>query len=365
MSLALPCGPARLVTDRVRADPVRLVSAADHIVKTWYTPRVTPLAGLLWPLSLVYRAVVAVRHALFRIGWLRAERLPVPVVVVGNITVGGVGKTPLTCALAEVLRTRGRRPGVVSRGYGGSASAARAVGVEDDPRSVGDEPLIFAALGLPVWIGRDRVAAARGLLAAHPECDVILADDGLQHYRLARTMEIAVVDADRELGNGLMLPAGPLREPASRLQAVDAVVRLVAPDAPVVRAPADDGRVTTMRHLALPWRNLVDAARVADPAAWRGRAVHAVCGTGNPARFFAMLRTMGIDAREHPFPDHHDFAPADVAFPGAAAILMTQKDAVKCAGFADARCWYLPVRAQLDPALTALVEEKIRGFKAA
>ncbi len=364
MSLALPCGHARIVSGGVRAGPAAAVSAADVLVRSWYTPRVTLLAALLWPLSLVYRAVVAVRRALFRSGVLHAEQLLVPVVIVGNITVGGAGKTPLTCALAEALRARGMHPGIVSRGYGGSASTARAVVVSDAPSVVGDEPLIFAALRLPVWIGRDRVAAARGLLAAHPECDVILADDGLQHYRLARTMEIAVVDADRELGNGLMLPAGPLRETAARLSSVDAVVRLVAPDAPAVPA-SRTGRTTQMHHVALPWRNIADEARMADPAAWQGQAVHAVCGTGNPARFFAMLRAMGITAHEHPFPDHHAYAPADLAFPGAVAILMTQKDAVKCVGMADARCWYLPVRAQLDPALTALVEETIRGFKAA
>ena len=339
------------------------MNADATIVTTWYTRHVTLLAALLWPLSLPYRAVVALRRALFRGGWLRAERLPVPVVIVGNITVGGAGKTPLTCALADALRASGHRPGIVSRGYGGNATGARAVALNDDPRVVGDESPIFAAMGLPVWIGRDRVAAARGLLAAHPDCDVILADDGLQHYRLARTMEIAVVDADRELGNGLMLPAGPLREPASRLAQVDAVVRLVAPDAPPVLPR--DGRATQMRHVALPWRNLVESGRGADPPAWRGHPVHAVCGTGNPSRFFAMLRGMGIAAHEHSFPDHHFFVAADLAFPGAAAILMTQKDAVKCAGFADLRCWYLPVRAQVDPALTALVEETIRGFKAA
>ena len=335
----------------------------ERIVATWYAPRVTLLAALLWPLSLVYRLVVALRRALFRGGKLRAVRLPVPVVIVGNITVGGAGKTPLTCALAEALRERGWRPGVISRGYGGSADTARAVVANADPRVVGDEPLIFAALNLPVWIGRDRVAAGEGLVAAHPECNVILADDGLQHYRLARTMEIVVVDDARGLGNGLLLPAGPLREPAARMQEVDAVVRLVAPGTPP--SPAANGRVTTMQHVALPWRNLVDPLRAAVVADWRGHEVQAVCGTGNPERFFAMLRVQGIAAHEHALPDHHAFAPADIAFPGAAAILMTQMDAVKCMGFADARCWYLPVRAQVDPALIALVEEKIRGFKVA
>jgi len=339
------------------------VTFTERILATWYAPRVTPLAALLWPFSLIYRLVVALRRALYRGGVLRAVRLPVPVVIVGNITVGGAGKTPLTCALAEALLAHGWHPGVISRGYGGSAATARAVAVADDPRVVGDEPLIFAAMKLPVWIGRDRVAAGAGLIAAHPECDVILADDGLQHYRLARAMEIVVVDDARGLGNGLALPAGPLREAPARMQEADAVVRLVAPGTPQV--PAANGRATQMQHLALPWRNLVDPARAAVVADWRGSDVHAVCGTGNPERFFAMLRAQGIAAHEHALPDHHAFTPADIAFPGATAILMTQKDAVKCMGFADARCWYLPVRAQVDPALIALVEEKIRGFEVA
>ncbi len=339
------------------------VTFTERIVAAWYAPRLTLPAALLWPLSVAYRLVVALRRALFRGGLLRARRLPVPVVIVGNITVGGAGKTPLTCALADALRADGWHPGVISRGYGGSADTARAVAIGDDPRVVGDEPLIFAAMAMPVWIGRDRVAAGMGLLATHPECDVILADDGLQHYRLARTMEIAVIDDARGLGNGLLLPAGPLREPQERLHEVDAVVRLMAPGTPP--APVTTGRATQMQHVALPWRSLLDPARVAAVTDWQDREVHAVCGTGNPGRFFAMLRAQGITAHEHPFPDHHAYAPADIAFPDAVAILMTQKDAVKCANFADTRCWLLPVRAQVDPALIALVEEKIRGFKAA
>ncbi len=207
---------------------------AQRLVATWYAPRVTALAAALWPLSILYRMLVAVRRTLFRAGILRSQRLPVPVIVVGNINVGGVGKTPLTCALAEQLALRGRNPGIVSRGYGGSNVAPRAVVRGDDPSVVGDEPPLYAEAGLPVWIGHDRVEAARGMIRNHPACDVIVADDGLQHYALARAMEIAVVDASREFGNGLMLPAGPLREPVSRLRSVDAVVRLVARD-------ADDG----------------------------------------------------------------------------------------------------------------------------
>ena len=339
------------------------MTPAQRLVATWYAPRVTPLAALLWPLSILYRGVVAVRRALFRAGLLRAQRLPVPVIVVGNINVGGVGKTPLTRALAEQLAQHGFTPGIVSRGYGGSNAAPRAVVAGDDPRVVGDEPLLHAAAGFPVWIGRDRAEAGRGLLRTHPSCDVIVADDGLQHYALARNVEIAVVDASREFGNGLMLPAGPLREPVSRLRDVDAVVRLVARDA--LRSPAASGAQTLMAHEPLAWRNLVDPGRVADPAQWQGKEIHALSGIGNPQRFFDMVASLGIAARCHAFPDHHDFAAGDIAFPGARAILMTQKDAVKCTAFADERCWYLPLRAIVDPALVALVLEKIRGFKTA
>ena len=187
---------------------------AQRLVATWYTPRVTPLAALLWPLSLLYRVLVAVRRALFRAGLLRSQRLPVPVIVVGNITVGGVGKTPLTHALAEQLRAARIHAGHRQpRLWRQQRLAPRAVAEGDDPKAVGDEPLLHATAGFPVWIGRDRADAARGLLRAEPGCDVILADDGLQHYALARDLEIAVVDASREFGNGLMLPAGPLREP--------------------------------------------------------------------------------------------------------------------------------------------------------
>ena len=336
---------------------------ATRLVATWYTPRVSPLAALLWPLSILHRFLVAVRRVLFRVGLLRSQMLPVPVIVVGNINAGGVGKTPLTHALAEQLLQRGFTPGIVSRGYGGSNVAPRAVVEGDDPKVVGDEPLLHATAGFPVWIGRDRAQAARGLLRAEPGCDVILADDGLQHYALERTMEIVVIDASRGFGNGLMLPAGPLREPVSRLTDIDAVVQLVARDVP--RPAAASGAQTLMTHEPLPWRNLVHLDRVADPSQWRGMEIHALSGIGNPQRFFDMVASLGIAARCHAFPDHHDFTAGDIAFPGASAILMTQKDAVKCTAFADERCWYLPLRALVDPALVALVLEKIRGFKAA
>ncbi|HQR11199.1 MAG TPA: tetraacyldisaccharide 4'-kinase [Casimicrobiaceae bacterium] len=341
------------------------MTLAERLAATWYAPRVTALAALLWPLSLPYRAATAARRALFATGILRPQTLPVPVVVIGNLNVGGVGKTPLTRALAEALAQRGHRPGIVSRGYGGSNSLPRAVAPDDDPAVVGDEPPIHVESGFPVWIAHARADAARGLVDAHPECDVIISDDGLQHYALARAMEIAVVDASREFGNGLMLPAGPLREPVSRLRDVDAVVRLVAREPAEPSPPSDGVRHFLMTHRPLPWRNLRRPELEADPASWQGREVHAVSGIGNPQRFFDMVAALGIGASCHAFPDHHVFAAEEIAFPGASAILMTQKDAVKCAGIADERCWYLPLRAIIDPALVALVEEKIHGFKAA
>lgn len=333
----------------------------DHLAAAWYAPRLTPLAALLSPLSLIFGAAAAVRRALFRYGVLAAARLPVPVVVVGNITVGGTGKTPIVIGLAAALAAHGWRPGLVSRGYGGSAPAPRAVSPGDDPDVVGDEPLLLAGTGFPCWIGRRRADAARALLAAHPDCDVVVADDGLQHYALARDVEIAVVDPERELGNGLLLPAGPLREPRSRLADVDVVARLVAPGT----RRENGGNAHAVVLEPLPWRNLVRPDAVADPAAWRAGKVHAIAGIGNPHRFFDLVRASGVHAECHTLPDHHRFRPEDLVFPGATAILMTEKDAVKCVRFADARCWALPVRARLDAPLIAKIEDKLRGSEAA
>jgi tetraacyldisaccharide 4'-kinase len=334
-----------------------------RLVAAWYAPRPTLVCSLLRPFAALFGVVVALRRMLYRRGFLASERLGVPVVIVGNVTVGGAGKTPLALALAGALAARGRRPGFVSRGYGGSDAGPREVTAADDPRVVGDEPLLLAASGHPVWIGHRRAAAARGLVAAHPDVDVVIADDGLQHYALARDVEIAVVDAARGLGNGLMLPAGPLREPPSRLSEADAVVRLVA--GAVAAAPAGDARESAMWLEAGEWRNLRDPARVAEPASWPRGSVHAIAGIGRPQRFFDTVRSLGIDAVCHPFADHHAYTPADLAFPGASAILMTAKDAVKCAAFADDRCWCLPVRAHLDPALTERVLARLHGRQAA
>jgi tetraacyldisaccharide 4'-kinase len=338
------------------------VAFSDRLVAAWYAPRITPLAALLLPFSVLFRAAVAVRRLAYRTGLLPSSAVRVPVIVVGSIVVGGTGKTPLTRALSVALIQAGWSPGIVSRGYGGSNVAARAVTPGDDPQIVGDEALLLAGEA-PVWVGRDRIAAARGLLEAHPECDVVLSDDGLQHYALRRDFEIAVIDATRGFGNAQMLPAGPLREPRERLDRIDALVRLIGADPPSVAR--GDGRETTMSYEILPWRSVARPDARANPAAWRSGIVHAVAGIGDPARFFDLLRALGFDPLCHAFPDHHRYTRADLVFPDAAAVLMTEKDAVKCRAFADSRWWYLPIRARIDPDLVARVERTIRGRQAA
>jgi tetraacyldisaccharide 4'-kinase len=340
------------------------MSSPSRLVTAWYAPRLTAVTALLVPLAVLFGAVASVRRALFRAGILRAVRLPVPVVVVGNITAGGSGKTPLAAALTRALAERGWHPGLVSRGYGRVRSQREPIMVTPDanPDVVGDEPLLLARTGLPVAVAVDRVAAARALISAHPNCDVIVADDGLQHYRLARNFEIVVVDGTSGLGNGWRLPAGPLREPAARLEEADAIVVLETPGTKTPWTAPDAWRMTLVGDT---FHRVTDPAQVQPASAFAGIGVHAVAGIGNPERFFAQLRALRIAATGHAFPDHHRFSAQDLALPGARAILMTEKDAVKCAAFADERCWYLPVHAHIDPALVARVEEALRGSEAA
>jgi len=317
--------------------------------------RLTWASLLLLPLALVFAVVTGARRLLYRGGVLRAVHLPVPVIVVGNIVAGGAGKTPLVVFLAEALRARGLRPGIVSRGYGGRETLAE-VRPDSSPAEVGDEPVLLCRRArCPVWVGRDRVAAALALLAAHPECDVIVSDDGLQHYRLARDIEIAVFDPEQGLGNGLPLPAGPLREPASRLTRVDAVVtngpgEFVAPGAPCF----------DMRLEGETLRNLRDPSLGVAALAMRGAAVHAVAGIGRPARFFAHLRRFGLTFVEHPFPDHHPFVPSDFDFAPDGVVVMTEKDGIKCGSFARDNWWTLPVEARVDPALVDRILQRLK-----
>jgi tetraacyldisaccharide 4'-kinase len=317
---------------------------------------ITPLTPLLYPLSLVFGLVVASRRALYRFGLLERVRLPVPVVIVGNVSVGGTGKTPLVLWLAAFLRERGRKPGIVSRGYRGRTAVPQAVTPASLPEECGDEPVLIAQRSDgPVWIGADRVAAARALLAAHPDCDIIVADDGLQHYRLGRDVEISVIDGARGLGNALLLPAGPLREPESRLAEVDFLVVNGAGVGLKARAVAAFDMALKPRG----FYNLLNPQQRGTAGMFKNRAVHAVAGIGNPQQFFDSLQRLGVTFTAHRFPDHHAFRAADLKYPGADFVVMTEKDAVKCRQFADERHWVLRVDAEVDSALGERILQKI------
>jgi len=321
-----------------------------------------PLALALWPLSLLFRLLAALRLALFRAGILKSDKLPVPVIVVGNIFIGGTGKTPLTIWLAEQLRAAGMRPGVISRGHGGAESAPREVTPGADAREVGDEPLLIAArAGCPVVVGRRRVEAGRALLALHPDVDVLIADDGLQHYALQRDVEVVLFDG-RGVGNGWTLPAGPLREPPSRRRDFTVVNTLAL--TPGLEA-AVGGKAWQMRLAGRTAERLGDPGQRLPLSEFLGQRIVAAAGIGNPGRFFTMLRDEGLVIKTMPLPDHHDFL--DDPFRGVTAdvILVTEKDAVKCRQLEninnDPRLWVVPVAAQIDAALAAHIVEKCRG----
>lgn len=339
---------------RSRALVPRLSGTLAHWVASQWRAR-GPVALALWPLSKGFGAVAALRRLAYRRGWLASARLPVPVVVVGNLTIGGTGKTPCVIALVEALRQAGFTPGVLSRGYGVRLAAPREVRLTDAPQAVGDEPLLIAQRsGVPVWVFPARVAAARALLAAHPSCDVLVCDDGLQHYALQRDVEIAVFD-HRLGGNGFLLPAGPLRESLARRR-----------DANLINDPYAATLPPWPRTFRLNVA-LADAWNVSQPelrrplAQFAGRRVLAAAGIGAPERFFAALRATGLTIDTMALPDHYDFArnPFDGAL--AEVILITEKDAVKCQAWRDPRLWAVRADAALDARFVSLVVEKLRG----
>jgi tetraacyldisaccharide 4'-kinase len=300
--------------DRLREPATRTLNAI------WYGGN--PLAWLLWPLQLVFRGLVAVRRTAYGRRWFESVDLGVPVIVIGNLTVGGTGKTPLTIWLADRLGARGLRVGIICSGYGGAAETwPQTVTEASTAAVVGDEArLLFKRTGGPVVAGRDRVAAGRMLQDLGP-VDVVLCDDGLQHYRLRRTIELAVVDGTRGLGNGLCLPAGPLREPASRLATVDAIV--------VNEGSYGHAGVLRTALEAIAVVELRTGARTA-LAGFANLSVHAVAAIGNPARFFDLLERAGLDVEPHPHADHAALTVDDITFTDDAPVLITEKDAVKC-----------------------------------
>lgn len=311
------------------------MSAAGRREHVWYHDGDVPLSWRL--LARIYGGVTALRRRAYARGWLHSYAIGKPVVVIGNISVGGTGKTPLTIALVRALAARGLRAGIVSRGYGGQVRGPLLLDDDASPEQVGDEPVMMRVLsGAPVVVGRDRVAAAE-MLVASAGIDVVLADDGLQHYRLRRDVEICVIDGARRFGNRRLLPAGPLREPLSRLEAVDFRVcngGLAHADEVPLHLRADGAlRLGDGEHVALD--------------TFAHRRAHAVAGIGNPRRFFDSLRACRIDVIEHAFPDHHRFRASDLAFGDGLPVLMTGKDAVKCRVFAQADWWQVAVQVQL------------------
>lgn len=328
--------------------------------KQWY--RISIWHLLLWPVSLLFRLLLAIRRLCYGLGLFKTVRLPVPVIVVGNLTVGGTGKTPLVIWLAQFLRAEGYNPCVISRGYGGRAVSPQSVSAATDPSLVGDEAVLLAQrLRCPVWVGADKAAVARALLTARPDCNVILSDDGLQHYHLHRDIEIVVVDGLRRFGNGMLLPAGPMREPQARLRNVDAVVinggQAQLPD----RMPGAQEHEYAMQLAGSTFYRLDDNTSSAQANDFRNKQVHAVAAIGHPTRFFDHLRTLGLQVVEHAFPDHHAYRPQDLQIAGAEVILMTEKDAVKCTTFNMQNIWFLPVTGELPPAFGYKILQQLKA----
>ena len=323
---------------------------AEDIQRHWYDGTPPPL--LLRLAAALYRGAAAMDRAWHR---RRPRRpLPVPVVVVGNISVGGTGKTPLTIAIVQQLRQRGWQPGVVSRGHGGRVTEPTLLDAHADPSATGDEPALIREHGIPVAVGRDRTAAARLLLSSDLGVDVVVADDGLQHHALARDIEICVIDGVRRFGNGWLLPAGPLRESPARLATVDFRV--------VNGGQADSGEIP-MALAGDSAVNLLASDRCVALEEFAGQRVHAVAGIGNPQRFFDALRGRGIEVIEHPFPDHHAYLAGDFAFDDGIPVLMTDKDAVKCMAFAQPNWWRVPVTAELPASFFDQLDRQLRSAK--
>lgn len=323
-----------------------------YIEQHWYYPRWW-LTLLLFPLALLFSLLSALRRVAYRLGWLTSVEIGVPVVIIGNINVGGVGKTPLTIALIHALQVRGVKVGVISRGYRGSHPGPLLVTQEVTPQQVGDEALLISETGVPVVIGRDRVAAARFLYGLYPDLALILSDDGLQHYRLARALEIVVFDGKRGIGSGRLLPNGPLREPLSRLVDVDAIVvngvgsieKRLPIACPVFSMQLRPGRCYR-----------IEAPGVSvEHTYFVGKRVVALAGIGSPERFFQTVKQMGIQVeRTLAFPDHHFFSASDLPS-DADVVLVTTKDAVKLQAFNHGKLWVLPVYAELTPDLASWI----------
>lgn len=328
----------------------------EFIENIWYTKH--PFGIVLLPLSWFYSLIIILRRLCYQSGLIAVNQIDVPVIIVGNISVGGTGKTPLVIWLADYFKKKGFNPGIISRGYGGKLSGkSQQVRPDSNPGLVGDEPVLIAKrTHCPVAIAVQRRRAAEELIE-HCDCDLILCDDGMQHYSLGRDIEIAVIDGQRRFGNGRCLPAGPLREPISRLNSVDLVV----------------SKYIAGRHEYKMEYQYGDLVSLLDPeytipiSSLNGQSVHAISGIGNPDRYYSYLRNNKLHIINHEFPDHYPFTKNDVNFDDGLPVVMTEKDAVKCNDFATKNHWYLPISATLPDSFTyrleALMKDIIDGQK--
>lgn len=332
---------------------LKMKSIEAWITRHWYSSSKTWLAYGLMPFACVFSWIARVRRWLYRKEWLKVYRAPCPVIVVGNISVGGVGKTPLVIALYFFLKERGWTPGIVSRGYKGSYAHVAWVATDSDPKRVGDEAVLLASrTGGPVVVARDRSSAIKALIQ-ETACDIILSDDGLQHYGMARDIEIAVVDSTRKLGNQLCLPAGPLREPASRLKEVDLVVM-----------NGGDESECAFSLSAISLINVLNPSIIESVQMLHGKKVHALAGIGSPERFFNYLRGLGAEVIAHPYPDHYQFHARDFqCFSSEDKLILTEKDAVKCRTFASRNIWFLPVEAYMNTTFIKAFNSCLRHFE--
>ncbi len=327
------------------------MSFAKSLEHSWYNNNTLTL--VLRPLAWLYCGVTVVRRLVYSMGLRKRYRLSVPVIVVGNLSVGGTGKTPLVVHIAQLLKRSGYAPGIISRGYGGKArSWPQQVRPDADPVMVGDEAILISRRSAcPMAVGPDRGLTGE-LLQKHSGCDIIISDDGLQHYALERDIEIVVIDGMRRFGNGLCLPAGPLREPVSKKEKVDFVIT----------NGAAIGNEYAMRYAGETLVNLNDRENTCALGELAGQSVHVLAGIGNPANFFEQLRRKGLQVIEHPFSDHYLFSVDDLDFGDDRPILMTEKDAVKCQRFAAENMWYLPIEIEMnndfDVQLLNLLEKK-------
>ena len=323
------------------------------LTRYWYRPSLHWLTVLLLPFSWLFGCCAALRRGLYRYGFLKVQRALVPVIVVGNITVGGTGKTPFVIWLAKFLRQQNYKPGIVSRGVGGlKHNKPHLVTLDNKAAQVGDEALLLAKHGdCPVVICTNRPAAVAYLLK-HTDCNVVINDDGLQHYRLARDIEIALVDGERRFGNQQLLPAGPLREPVTRLNRVDFVV-------------VNGGNEQDNFRIAFTANNLVSLTNPEDKKSlqtFSQQTVHAVAGIGHPERFFNSLKLAGLNVIPHVFPDHYHFNANDIIFADNLPVIMTEKDAVKCRDFVNEKCWYLAINAEIDANLQQAILAKLKNI---